>query len=130
MHMANFQSVSRPQLKLRRLPSALSPHPALGSSRFSADDSLQSFQKLGNVLSVLAYSLTTQPLQPCGHRSAFASEYARFKLTDPFQIMPHRDFPALAALLLKPQHELCAVMLKIAQPQLGYRSGPAGGESV
>ena len=45
----------------------------------------------------------------------------------PFQIVPHRDFPALAALLLKPQHVLLPVVLEVAQPQLGDRPGPAGG---
>ena len=44
-----------------------------------------------------------------------------------FQVVPHRDFPALAALFLEPQHVLLAVVLEIAQPQLGDRPGPAGG---
>ena len=43
--------------------------------------------------------------------------------------MPHRDFPALAPLLLEPQHVLAALTLEIAQPQLGHRPAPAGGKA-
>ena len=42
----------------------------------------------------------------------------------PLQFQPNRDFPALAALFLKPQHVLLAVVLEILQPQLGDRPRP------
>jgi hypothetical protein len=45
---------------------------------------------------------------PCAYRRVEIGPDIRF------QIVPHRDFPALAALLLKPQHVLRALALEIA----------------
>jgi hypothetical protein len=42
------------------------------------------------------------------------------------QFQPDRDFPALAAIFLEPQHMLLTVVLEILEPQLGDRPRPAG----
>src|SRR5262249_43649414 len=43
------------------------------------------------------------------------------------QVVPNRDFPALAALFLEPQHVLRPVVLEVAQAELRHGPGPAGG---
>jgi hypothetical protein len=43
----------------------------------------------------------------------------------PFQIMPQRDSPALAAFLQEPYHVLRPIVLEVAQSQLGDGTGLA-----
>ena len=62
-----------------------------------------------------------------GPRDARRRDIGQYK---PIQVVPHRDFAALAALLLEPQHVLRAVATEVAQAELGDRPGPAGSTAV